>query len=110
MVTGEMKPGGSKIPEDHLSISLLVVIGKVALAVQGERKFLMFQYMPSTLTGLLGSETWCLDASPCKCMQLDNQERKLNPALPNRDRASLKYWTAACAVSQPDNTLSTYSY
>ena len=37
MVTGYMNPNGSKIPEDYLRTSLLVVAGKVATTVQDER-------------------------------------------------------------------------
>ena len=39
MLTGEMNPRGSKTPEDHLGIALLVVVvSQVAVTVQGDRK------------------------------------------------------------------------
>ena len=68
----------------------------------------MSQYTPSTLTGLLDSETCCSDAKACNRVQLEDQERRLKPALPSKALDSLKYSRVACSVAQPDRTLSTY--
>jgi len=59
MVMGTMTPKGSKIPEDHRSISRLVVVGQEPVAIQGERKSDHSLCPNIPQAGLLESGTCC---------------------------------------------------
>ena len=77
MVTGEIRPSGSKTMEVHFRILRFVAnIENIAASYLGEANIVsewVSHHKPKTLTGLVSSNILCVCAMSSSCLLLDAQ-------------------------------------